>query len=410
MRLISRTSPLRHSTLERRVSGLAFLSLAARLSLLIAISPAALAAEGPLKKSDFEDRLSQPVVAQVNDAELRPFVASMAQDREIPFVFDRRLDASRAIAWEFNGEPFFSAINERMTEVGAGARTVGLTLYLGPDQQAAKLRTLIALRQEELKRLSRWPAQRRIAAQARHRVDWGDAEDPRDLLKEISKRWALPLPPTIELPADLWAEGSMVGVDAAEALSLILIQFDRTFRWNEEAPGLEIVPIPEAVTIERRHKVPRNRIDGLVEKLAATVPSAHTSLNGSELLVRGTLEDHEAVETLLSPTSSHPPGKVRPGDPILLSERRFTVTAEQVTVRDAIKAVEAYGITIEIDEDALTQAGIKLDRRIDLRLQMATIDQLLGAICNPVGLKYEIDGFAVTLSPRPARGESPLPK
>jgi hypothetical protein len=374
----------------------------------VAATLAAFAAdEKSLKKPDFEKALAQPVVAQVDDAELRAFVVSLAKDRHIPLVFDRRIDASLPIAWKFEGEAFLPAVDRRAGEIGAAARTVGMTLYLGPKEPASKLRTLIALRQEELKKMSRWPAQKRVGAQGRRHIDWSDAEDPRELLKRISQRWGLPAPEAREIPRDLWPEGAMNGVDAAEALSLVLIQFDWTFAWTEGSAGIEIVPIPDRVEIERRHKVPRGRAAGLMEELAALVPDTERSLEGDVLVVRGLIEDQKAIEFLLSPRIDDGSRKPRPDDPIPLSERRFTVTAEQLAIKDAIKAVEAYGITIEFDEDALSEANVDLDRRIDLKLQKATIDQLLRAICSPVDLRYEIDGLKVTLSPRRARGESP---
>ena len=72
-------------------------------------------------------------------------------------------------------------------------------------------------------------------------------------------------------------------------LSLILIQFDLTFRWRKQATEIEIVPIPAAVRIVRRHTATRMTASRAAELLRSEMPRLPVQVERGKLIVQGTI-------------------------------------------------------------------------------------------------------------------------
>jgi hypothetical protein len=55
---------------------------------------------------------------------------------------------------------------------------------------------------------------------------------------------------------------------------------------------------------------------------------------------------------------------------------------------------------VEFDEAAIQKANIALDREIQLDVNQVTQDQLLSKVVEPAGMKYEIKGKKLLISPK----------
>jgi hypothetical protein len=184
-------------------------------------------------------------------------------------------------------------------------------------------------------------------------------------------------------------------VNVIEAMSVLLIQYDRTFQWNAEFDAVTIVPMPERVWIERRHEVPAERRDTLVNDVDGILKSIDHTLERDRLLVRASIEDQEKVATMLGQR----PGKSTPTkvSAVPLSRRQFTLTAEKVRIGDAFQALKEQGITVRYDEEAFQRAGIDFEKRVDLKLNKASAGLFLSLLCEPLGVEYAVEGTTVTL-------------
>jgi len=196
------------------------------------------------------------------------------------------------------------------------------------------------------------------------------------------------------MPYDLWPAGLMHHVNFVEALSLVLIQYDRTFEWGKDG-SVTIVPMPEKVWIERKHAIPEGRKDSLLDDVGGILKSIDHTLERDRLLVRASIEEQEKIATALGQR----PGKSTPtkvsGAP--LKQRLFTLTADKVRIGDALQALREQGITVEYDEAAFQAAKIDFTKRVDLKLNKASADVFLSVLCEPLGVDYEIDGVTVKL-------------
>ena len=62
-------------------------------------------------------------------------------------------------------------------------------------------------------------------------VTWEMLATPRELLRETAERYQLTIENPEAVPHDLWAAGGIAYANAAEALMLVLVQFDLEFEW-----------------------------------------------------------------------------------------------------------------------------------------------------------------------------------
>ncbi len=92
------------------------------------------------------------------------------------------------------------------------------------------------------------------------------------------------------------------------------------------------------------------------------------------------------------------PGQLPRRGPVNLARQRFSLRLEQQPASQLIAALQRDGVTIEYDTEALTKAGINLDQRISIELQQATIQQLMQALCEPLGMTFQIAGNQVVLT------------
>ena len=66
------------------------------------------------------------------------------------------------------------------------------------------------------------------------------------IVEQIAGRYKLKVKDLDRVPHDVWAHATLPSVNSYEALSLVLIQFDLTFQWNNDASTIQIVPLPTA--------------------------------------------------------------------------------------------------------------------------------------------------------------------
>ena len=121
-------------------------------------------------------------------------------------------------------------------------------------------------------------------------------------------------------------------------------------------------------------------------------------LDGSELVVNGLLEDHEAVVALLSGSATKRPDATTGVKPI--QQRLFTLKIDRVPARVLMKKLEESEIVFEYDAEQLAAAGIDLDQPIKLEVEKASAADFFKAVFDPLRLTAEIDNLTVKLKPK----------
>lgn len=360
--------------------------------------PASLSAADFLVGRPFETVLARPLGSSWSGTPLREILRGVESAKRISILLDRRLDPSV----ELKVAPDSASARESLeglvrTQQGSSA-VVGNLLYLGPTQSVARLRTTIALRGEEL-RDTKASSTRQLDLSRKLTVQWEDLDTPRDVLTKISATFALKIGGIEKLSHDLWAGATLPGVNAAEALTLVLCQFDLTFRWEESGDSVTLVAWPETVQIERRHSPPRGTTAAAVaQDWPAQFPGITARAMGNEVVVSGTVEQHEAIEQLRRPATTATTGsKLPPLNKIRLAKFRWD--GSLLKLFEGLSKAPDLQLSFEYDAKVFEQAGIDLDQRFQFEVLNATVDQLLHKAFDPLKIKFVVKDRVVTLMP-----------
>ncbi|HZZ70771.1 MAG TPA: hypothetical protein VFE24_00855, partial [Pirellulales bacterium] len=138
-------------------------------------------------------------------APLRQALYDLAQSQHIAVLLDRRIDPGQALDLTLQDAPLGQGLEQLATREKLGECLVGSVLYFGPPQTAARLRTVAALRHEEIGAL---PLTLRPKFLHSRSWKWDDLATPRELLGELGREVGARFVGGEQIPHDLWAGGN----------------------------------------------------------------------------------------------------------------------------------------------------------------------------------------------------------
>lgn len=318
---------------------------------------------------------------------LREAVTRLAEQNDLGAVVDRRLDPSQRLLAGIYDRP----LHEIFTRIAVGQpweiALVGPVVYCGPTSTARDLATVVLLREDDVRKLS---SNERFRWNKLAPLSWPDLTPPREVLDQLAAEQGLRIEGLEQIPHDLWAGVRLPPLTLAARLSLILAQFDLTFRFDDvTGRKLTIVAWPVSPVVTKTYA---SGTKG-AERAAAwrkLVPEAEIKLAGRQIQVIGRAEDHAAIAVDL-----HPP-KPRPR---AAGEKTFTLRVENKPLAAVLQAVCAQ-LSCELDWDrvALERSGVKVDQLIQVEVQDVSADGLFQAILRPAGLVHRRDGNRVRVT------------
>lgn len=348
--------------------------------------------------SKYRDALREPLAATWDNVEPRSLLRRLGEDRQLAILLDRRIDPSTPVTLSLAGEPLQTGLDRLAATMSATVSRPDNVVYFGPPESARWLRTAIEQHDSALHDpATNIPERRQLDLSARHTIHWQDLDTPQDVLSLIAKRHQLTIENLEAVPHDLWASATLPQVTAAEALTLVLIQFDLDWEWQPGGNAVRIVPWREPPLIERRYK-PRGKLTAaqLLADWQGTDPDLAARIDQNEVVVLGRIEDHEALQAKLSAGITGrtlPPGEA----PTPLRRRLFTLKVENVPVSAIMRELEKSGVMFVYDADKFRAAGIDLNRPVSFDAQKAPADEFLKKLFDAVPVKFTIDDRTVTL-------------
>ncbi len=345
----------------------------------------------------FRSELHEPITANWRSVELRSVLQQISLDREVSILLDRRVDPTVTLPVEFVNQPLKDGLTKLAQRFQGGCSVPDNVVYLGPRDSVDKLRTLIALRTEDLASSERPVSKERQQVWLKTRtVRWDDLDSPRAILDRLQADLNFRIENPAQIEHDLWAEAVLPQVNGIEALSLILIQFDLTFGWQDAGQAIELVPAPATVRIERRHKPRGKSVEKTLADWQANWPHAEFQPADREIIALATLEEQEEI-------SAGKPARAKPAlaeKPIPLDRRQFTLKIKDVSAQDLMIELEKSGIVFDYAPETLAAEGIDLSRFVELDVRKLSADEFFHALFDPLGVKFTIDGLTVTLKPK----------
>ena len=346
-----------------------------------------LLAQGALRRSE------QTASVHWDQVALRDALARASNVfRESAFV-DRRVDPTQRVSLHIEGASFDELLQTLAASLSLGSSRLGDLRYLGPIVATEQLRTVAAVRGDEVSKL---PATLQTSLRRAERLTWPRLTEPRALVAALAQQRGWRIAQGGYIPHDLWSANSLPALSAVEQLTVLLIGFDLTFKANSGTRTLEIVPL-EPVTIQRRYPLSarlRNQLDLLRGSDGNAV-----RVEGRSLVVEGRIEDHERVLALLGERPTQPLAE----QPARSTKQVYTLRVQEQPVGIVLQQLsERLQWEIEIDDAALQAAGLSLDMRVSFAVENSSQDELLEAILRPAGLDFEKDGNRIRIGPRTA--------
>ena len=364
----------------------------AAATLLAVSSDDSLGATAWLTGNRLQKRLARPVGISWSGNRLRKALDSLSRAQQVAVLIDRRVDPGQKLELQLNELPLEATLHEIARRQELGVSLLRSVVYFGPLRASSPLRTIAAMRTEEIRRLP-VGLQRRFLLPKR--FGWDDFAMPRELLVELAEQSGLEIEGAHRVPHDLWAAADLPPLSLVDRLTLILVQFDLTFQLAGDAKTLSLVPLPDEVALTRGYPGGPDP-KATAKKYAALVPQSRIKVVGSQVYVSGLLEAHERLSSAGRPPKQPTPG---PADGSF-ADKRFTLRAQQQPAEALLQALaEKLSLDFRIDRRALQEAGISLETRVSLSVKDATIDELLSEVLRPTGLKFRRRGSVVEIRP-----------
>jgi hypothetical protein len=335
--------------------------------------------------------LDNEVAITWGNAPIQQALQRFSQSQRVAMFLDRRVDPGRKIELVVKNAPLRVALEQIASRLHSSTAMIGPVAYFGPSDAAKRVRTLVALRTMELAKL---PPNSRASWQKLRPWKWENLAEPRDLLTSLSREIGVSLEGIQQIPHDLWPAADLPLMTMPERLTLILNQFDLTYELANQGKALRLVPAPNHPLLEQTYSVGKD-VNQIVATMSgiSLLQEAGIHVADGKLIVRGTAEEHDIVRDLLA-------GKTAKRVSAQEGRKLYTLRVE-LPVGKALKQLgDQLGLEVVIDQDAIAEAGISLDRKVKIDVKEATFDELFEALLTPANLTFVRNGDALIVKPK----------
>ena len=323
-------------------------------------------------------QLERPLGVSWTGAPLGPTLQKLASSLQVCIVLDRRVDPNRKLDLAVELEPLSLVLQRVADKQGQGTAVLDSLVYIGPQAVAEQLRTLSALRHEDLRKLS---AANRRPLQERRGWQWEDLATPRELLADLGRQGGVIIEGQEQIPHDLLRGADLPPLAWLDRLLLLAVQFNLSVELEREGTAVRLVPLPERSEITRSYPA-HGQAAALAQKWKGQLPAARITADGDRVQVVARIEDHELLEQAQRGGTAKRT-TVKPGKQV------YQLAVEKVTVRQLLgEFTRKMNLEFDVDEAAIRQAGQSLDALVTFKVKDASLDELLTAALSPAGLTY----------------------
>ncbi len=195
--------------------------------------------------NDLTTALQAPGGGSWSRIPLRQALDDLAKIHRVCIILDRRVDPDSQLNYELQNVSLEVTLRGIASKLQLGTSIGEHYVYLGPVTTATKLRSLIAMQQMALKNLD---AERRKPWLATQTIALTKPTETREIVRSLLIATETKLENAVDLPFDLWDQKQWPSLTRLEVLSLIAMQFDFVWRWDESGEMIKLIPIPEKVS------------------------------------------------------------------------------------------------------------------------------------------------------------------
>ena len=367
-----------------------------------ALAQATAAAEPPAlaaTSQDLQRRLAEPVSVGWSGTALREALMARGRLSGIAMLVDRRVDPGLTVELTVVEQPTYVVLEKVAAAHKLGISFFGPVVVVGPQNAMADLRTVAALRQQESQTFA---IDLRNALARKSPLAWNDLAEPRALLTQATAEAGLTVANAELLPHDLWPAVTLPPLTLLERLTLLTAPFDLTFHIDGATRRLMLRPIEEQPRITRTYTV-GSAAEATLARWKTLIPDAELRREGATIIVRGRVEDHERLKPggATAPVAARPSG-TKPAITALAgpAERRYTLRLKNKPFIELIKLLrDTHMLPIEVDDAAIRDAGISLEKWTTVEVTDATLEELLRQAGAPLGLTVRAEAGKLRILP-----------
>lgn len=322
----------------------------------------------------------------------------LAAAHGITFWIDRRVDLQRPVEEHFHNLPLRKVLNTLTKDQSLGWSNLGSICYVGPQDAAHEIATLLELAKESVQKL---PARKRDIWLHQSARSWPRLSEPRLLLAEWLAEQGIELVHPELISHDLWAAKKLPPMLFVEQVVLILASFDLTCQISSDGDKCIVIPIKRPVRITRVYHVGANW-RSIAAQLGTQVPELRLSYDNTgfrSLKAKGRWEDHLKFKELLSGDKSVSPDlKSRPS---IARRRLVSLRLENQPLGKVItQLAQQLGLEVAWDKELLNRKPDPRDQLVSCDVVKADIPHLMRSILEPVGISSRLEKGTLVLKGR----------
>lgn len=347
--------------------------------------------------------LRRPVGISWPGNPLSESLARLANSQRVCVYLDRRVDPARPVTLEANRplDELFELIaaehNTQQSTEGVrprpagrlGVTRLGDVIVFAPVDASVLERTVAEIRHTEVNKL---PASRKLDWLKARPLSWQAGATPEHILAKLAKDASLQITNLSGIPHDVWPAADFPPLDAVNALTLILSNFDLTFRISANGAQLTLDKIgDDDMRVEKTYGGGTDP-QQLASDITANFPDARVEVRGRQLIVQARVEEHEQIS-----------GEKRPGQATVGGTEVYSLQSPEtgVPVGQVIDHLATkLNLQVRWDEPAMAAAGISKDTLVTFNVAQQPVDKLLEAVLAPAGLQHKREGEIVTIRPK----------
>ncbi len=340
---------------------------------------------------EFKKTLSSLISVSWKNRQLRDGIQSLSRHYGISIILDRRVNPNQLLNLNIKDTSLINVLKKTGETCRASLSILPGAIYIGPENVSSSLRSLIFVKQLQIEEFKNGTFSTRKIS-----IQWNDLDQPRKIFEKVAREFQITISNLDLIPHDLWTSGSLSGVSFSEIASIILIQYDLTYKWNQKN-NITLVPVFYPVSISKSYKITRKQLKKIVPVFQQDSNFPKIDIQNRIVSFKGFIEQHEKFDNRLIGKKLKNP--VNDNKPISLDRRQFTLKLKAGSAIILINLLRKNGIPIEYDEDAFESASIDLNEKIEVDLKKASINELLDSFCKPLNIEYKIRDNIIYLVP-----------
>lgn len=358
----------------------------------------------------FQTQLTAPISGTTyNEAISGTSLARFAQVNSLGFYLDRRCPSDKMFSLNANNICVREFFDQAADQLGWGVSYPNGLVYVGPKEYAAILRTLFAVKSDEVHKL---PADAAKIWSRHQNLQWDEGTNPKTLLESITTEAGVQIYGLDKIPHDIWGAGWTPSLSLANRVQFIVGQFGYTFKFDSTGLKIALIPIKPESVVTVRSLPDGGQAQQRIESWKMELPRCQFLAKNGKVYVRGLVEDLERIlpngtvkpayiaQSPAQPGQNYRVVSKQPAPAGDLEKQRLTLPKVSVPpIILARKIAERLGLQVEVNEEQLRAAGMALEKVIEFEIQDATVDQFFDALGQKAGCKMKRQGNKIIITP-----------